>query len=564
MITLGLAVLFSAGCGPKAPSKPDPTTPQPTASAASAVPWFQEVGSSAGLTFTHQTGHRQKHLMPEINTAGVGVLDFDNDGLMDIWCVQAGSLYPDATNAPGHRLYKNLGGWKFKDVTEAAGIGAFATGYGMGIACGDYDNDGFVDVFISQVGENRLYHNNGNGTFTETSVRAGVAGSGWSSSAAWIDYDRDGWLDLVVTHYLVWSIGSEPECFSRGGRPDYCSPLNYQAPAKTVLYHNRGNGTFEDVSARAGLSRVTGTGLGVTTADVNGDGWPDLYVVNDAMPNHLWINQKDGTFKEEAMLRGCAVNAMGLSEAGMGVIALDPRARGQWDFFVTHLASEFNRYYANSNGWFTDLVTPKGPGATSWGTTGWGVVLADFDLDGESDFYVANGRVRFGAVDLDSKNPYAEPNQLLRGIGALEFEPTSTIDGTTPPLLASSRALAAADFDNDGAIDLVVANRDDRYHLLKNVAPRKGAFIQLRILESLRRDAVGAVVQLQAGGRTYRKQVQPNEGYCSSHDPRLHFGLGKATTVDSVDVLWQDGATERFGALEANRLHVLTRHAAKR
>ena len=519
--------------------------------------WFEEIGEKAGLTFIHRTGHQQKHLMPEINTGGIGVLDFDQDGLMDIICVQGGSLYQPSSHAGGHKLFKNLGAWKFQDFTDQAGLRSERTGYGMGVACADYDNDGDTDIFITQMSSNLLYRNDGRGKFQEVGLQSGVAGSGWSSSAAWVDYNRDGLLDLFVARYLEWRLESEVECFSRGGRPDYCSPLNYQAPAKGLLFRNKGDGNFEDVSEQSGISARVGTGLGVAVADFNKDGWHDIYVANDAMPNHLWINQRNGHFQEEAMLRGCAVNAIGLSEAGMGVVAVDLLERGQWDLYITHLANEFNRFYSSSNGWFTDLVHPQGPAQGSWPMTGWGTTFADFDNDGWIDLYNANGRVKFGPSDLSPTDVYAEPNQLLRGIGLGSFKPVDPVDATAPSLLASSRALASADFDNDGMLDLVVANRDNRPHLLRNIAPKKGNWIAFKILTKNGADAIGSVLTLLSVGRTRMKQIQPNEGYCSSHDPRIHFGLGESVGIEKVIVQWPNGSIEEHGPLPANQIHTI-------
>lgn len=565
LLLTGLSLL-GIGCSPSSPNPSSPAVEGTNANlkAALSTVWFQEFSDPAGFRFEHTSGHREKFLMPEINTGGVGVLDFDNDGLFDILCVQGGSLYPDATNAPSHQLFRNTGGFRFVDVTAQSGLPTTANGYGMGVACGDANNDGSVDIFITQVGSNRLYLNQRNGTFRDATREAGLHSDGWATSAAWVDYDRDGFLDLLVAHYLEWTLQSEVECFSRGGRPDYCSPLNYQAPAKSRLYRNRGNGTFQDVTDTSGLGGAVGTGLGVGTADFNGDGWPDFYVANDAMPNHLWINQRDGTFKNEAMLRGCAVNAIGLSEAGMGVAVVDLMGRGQWDLFITHLANEFNRVYTGSNGWFKDHTTPKGPGATSWAYTGFGVVFSDFNNDGLTDLYVANGRVRYGPTDLDPKSPYAEPNQFLRGIGPDEFEPVQPLDATLPTLLASSRGLAVSDFDNDGKQDLVVANRDNRFHLLKNIATPIGHFVTLRLLNPSGRDAIGSVVEVTSGGRTQRKQVQPNEGYCSSNDPRLHFGLGTNARPEQVVIHWFNGPSQSLGPLDGDRLHVIRQNGPSR
>ncbi|MHB8522931.1 MAG: CRTAC1 family protein [Limisphaerales bacterium] len=520
------------------------------------APWFEEVAAKARVDFHHTSGHTHRFYMPEMETGGVGLLDYDGDGLLDILCVQGGSLDPAITNQPGCKLYHNLGNWRFEDVTERAGVGGHGE-YGMGCACADFDGDGRIDIYETTLGHNILYHNNGDGTFTDVTAKAGVANGSWSTSAAFFDRDGDGRLDLVVVNYLNWSIATELDCFSRGGLPDYCSPLNYKAPAMDTLYHNRGDGTFEDVTRAAGLDKAYGNGLGVVCADFNHDGRPDIFVANDAMPNQLWINQGNGRFVDEAMIRGCAVNALGMTEAGMGVAAVDLWQRGWLDLFVTHLVNEGNRLWANTNGYFVDTVMPKGPGAPSLPYTGFGLAFADFDNDGVLDLYVANGKVKLGETRFDPNDPYAEPNNLLRGLGNGQFEEVLPHGGTTPPLIATSRGLAVGDLDNDGALDVVVINRDGPVHVLRNLAGRRGHWIMFRVLNRKGVDAIGASVRIEAGDKVQWRRVAPNEGYCSSSDPRVHFGLGAAAQVERATVLWPDGAQESFGPLAAGRLHEL-------
>ena len=547
-------VLIWPGC-----SKPPPVTtlppPPPTAQAVSSDPWFEEIAAQANLDFHHISGHTGPFYMPEINVGGVGLLDYDGDGYLDVYCVQGGYLDPAvSTHRPVSRLYRNLGGWKFMDVTEKAGVGN--RGYGNGCACADFDGDGYPDIYVTNTGTNILYRNNGNGTFTDITQRAGVGHVGWSSSAAFVDYDLDGHLDLIVANYLRWSRSSEVPCYSRGGVPDYCSPLNYQAPAMGTLYHNRGDGTFEDVTVAAGLDKAYGPGLGVATGDFNQDGWPDIFVANDAMPNQLWINQGNGKFVDEAMIRGCAVNAMGMSEAGMGTAAVDIFQRGWLDLFVTHLVGEGNRLFVNSNGFFTDTVTATGPGAQSDPYTGFGVGFCDFDNDGILDLYIANGRVKLGRHDLDPRDPYAEPSLLYRGLGGGRFQPVP-LGGTARQLLATGRGAAFGDLDNDGGVDIVVVNRDGPIHLLRNRVGSRGHWILLKVLDARGALAVGAMVRLETEGKTQWRQLQPNTGYCSSNDPRLHFGLGTAARVECITVRWPVGAVESFGPFDANRIYEL-------
>jgi enediyne biosynthesis protein E4 len=405
------------------------------------------------------------------------------------------------------------------------------------------------------LGANILYRNNGDGTFTDVSREAGVADKSWGTSAAFFDYDGDGYLDLIIANYLKWSRESELECYSRGGLPDYCSPSNYKAPAMSTLYHNKGNGTFENATLSAGLDKAYGNGLGVVCADFDRDGRPDIFVANDAMPNQLWMNQGNGRFIDEAMIRGCAVNSLGAAEAGMGVASVDLYQRGWLDLFVTHLVDEGNRLWINTNGYFIDAVKPKGPGAPSLPYTGFGLAFADFDNDGNLDLYVANGKVKYGHTQLDSNDPYSEPNTLLRGLGNGDFEQVMPNGGTTRPLIATSRGLAAGDLDNDGAVDLVVINRDGPAHLLRNLLAKRGHWIMFSVLNQNGSDALGAMLRIDAGGRSYWRQVQPNQGYCSSHDPRLHYGLGHAEKVDSITVYWRKGKEESFGPVDVDRIY---------
>ena len=563
-LVAALLTASSAGCS-NSPSAPGAvqTTNSGSTHDGPAVPWFEEVASQANLNFRHTSGHAARFYIPEMETGGVGLLDFDNDGLLDIYCVNGGSLDPAVTNRTGNRLYRNVGNWRFEDVTDKAGVAGHDT-YGMGCACGDYNEDGFVDIYVTGLARNILYRNNGDGTFTDVTDPAGVRSGSWGTSAAFFDYDGDGHLDLIVANYLKWSKEAELNCFSRGGLPDYCSPLNYKAPAMDTLFHNRGDGTFENVTVSAGLDKAYGNGLGVVCADFNRDGKPDIFVANDAMPNQLWVNQGNGKFIDEAIIRGCAVNRMGIAEAGMGIGAVDIFQRGQIDLFVTHLEAEGNRLWVNTNGIFTDWVTPKGAGATSLPYTAFGVVFADFDNDGELDVYVANGKVKHGQRQFDSEDPYAEPNTLLRGLGQGEFEDVSPTGGTLTPLIATSRGASVGDLDNDGALDVVVVNRDRPVHLLRNLVGGRGHWIMFNVLNRRRCYAINAVLRIDAGDKSWWRSVIPNQSYCSSNDPRVHCGLGPAQQVDRVTVWWPDGACETFGPFDANRLYGLGQGAGAR
>jgi hypothetical protein len=521
--------------------------------------WFEEVAAQSGLDFQYRTGHSGRYLMPEIKGGGVGLLDYDADGLLDVFCVQAGVLDPTNNQRPTHRLFRNLGNWQFQDVTATAGVGGDGR-YGMGCACADYDGDGHVDIHLTHVQGSLLYRNNGDGTFSDVTAQAGLTNVTWGVGSTFFDLDGDSQLDLFIANYLRWNLEAEVECFSRGGMPDYCSPLSYAAPAMDTLYRNRGDGTFEDITLRAGLDKAYGNGLGVATADFDRDGRFDLFVANDAAPNQLWMNQGTLPLVDQALIRGCAVNALGMSEAGMGISSVDLDNNGWRDLFVTHLVGEANRLFMNTNGQFLDVVDPAGPGITSWPYTSFGLGFFDFDHDGILDLYVANGRVKRADRDLDPNNPYAEPNQLLRGIGNTRFEEIPNAGGNRP-LIESSRGAAFGDLDNDGDIDVVVVNRDGPTHLLRNVAPKQGHWITLRILEDNGSDAIGAEVMIQAGDQKLWRSVSPHESYASSNDPRVHCGLGPIAEVRQIQITWPDGQVRVFENLSADQFYKVRREA---
>jgi enediyne biosynthesis protein E4 len=544
-----------AGCSPEPGDSPTPDPRQEVA--VSADPWFEEVAAPSGITFEYQTGHSGRYLMPEIKGGGVGLLDFDGDGLLDIFCVQAGALDPSNTLRPTHRLFRNLGNWQFEDVTESAGVGGDGR-YGMGCACADFDGDGHVDIHITHVQGSLLYRNNGDGTFSDVTDRAGLTNVAWGVGSAFFDLDGDSHLDLFIANYLRWTIAGEVDCFSRGGMPDYCSPLSYSAPAMDTLYRNRGDGTFENVSIQAGLDKAYGNGLGVVAADFDRDGRFDIFVANDASPNQLWMNQGSLPLVDQALIRGCAVNALGMSEAGMGITSVDLDNNGWRDLFITHLVGEANRLFMNTNGRFLDVVEPEGPGIPSWPYTSFGVGFFDFDHDGVLDLFVANGRVKRADQDLDPTNPYAEPNSLLKGLDNARFQEVHNA-GMAMPLIASSRGAAFGDLDNDGDIDIVVVNRDGPIHLLRNIAPKLGHWTSLRILDEFDRDAIGAEVRIRAGDKTYWRAVTPHESYASSNDPRIHCGLGPIARVAQVEVTWPDGHIQLFENIPADRFYEVRR-----
>jgi enediyne biosynthesis protein E4 len=519
-------------------------------------PWFEDVAERAGIRFVHRSGHRDKFYLPEIMGGGAALFDMDNDGFLDLYLVQSGSLSSPADKAPGNRLYRNRGDGTFEDVT--ADSGADVAGYGMGVAAGDFDNDGNVDLYVTNFGANVLLKGDGHGHFTDVTAKAGVASSGWSTSAAFLDYDGDGYLDLFVVHYLNWQPSAEVECYSLTGVPDYCSPRTYDLPSSATLYHNNRDGTFTDVSDSAGLRAAVGNGLGVVAGDVNGDGRIDVFVANDGTPNQLWINKDGKRFEDAALVMGCAIDLDGRPKAGMGVHMADVDGDGDLDLLVVNLDGESDSFYRNERTFFRDDTSAVGLRTVSRPFTRFGTALLDFDNDGLLDIYEANGRVGRQS-ELYSSDPYAEPNLLFRGLAGPRFEEVKPRGGTRSLLVATSRAAAFGDIDNDGGIDIVVANRDARPYLLHNIVAGRGHWVMFRVVDEHGRDAIGAEVTMTVGARAIHRDVRAAYSYLASNDPRVHVGLGKETAARNVSVRWPDGSRQLFGDFPADRIVTLRR-----
>lgn len=528
---------------------------RPVPVAAQGRAWFEESAEKSGIRFTHRSGHGDKFYLPEIMGGGAALFDMDGDGDLDLYLVQSGNLFAPRDKADGNRLYRNRGDGTFEDAT--AGSGADAAGYGMGVAAGDFDNDGRVDLYVTNFGGNVLLKGDGRGHFADVTAKAGVASTGWSTSAAFLDYDADGDLDLFVVHYLNWQRSAEVECYSLTGVPDYCAPKTYDLPSQSTLFRNNGDGTFTDETDRAGLRAAAGNGLGVVAGDVNGDGRIDVFVANDGTPNHLWMNRGGGRFEDVGLAMGCAVDLDGKAKAGMGVSLADVDGDGDLDLLVVNLDGESDSFYRNEKTFFKDDAAAVGLRTISRPFTRFGAALLDFDNDGLLDLYEANGRVGRQST-MHSSDPYAEPNLLFRGLAGPRFEEVTPRGGTSPLLVASSRAAAFGDIDNDGGLDIVVVNRDARAHLLRNVANR-GHWAMLRVVDDHGRDALGAEVTMTVGGRTIRRDVRAAYSYLASNDPRMHVGLGTDRVVRDVTIRWPTGQRERFGDLEADKIVVLRR-----
>jgi len=537
----------------------------------SSIPLFREAAEEVGLKFHHFTGIMGQYFMPEIMGAGVALFDYDNDGDLDVYLVQGTMLDPteDPRKAkfppppgwqPGNRLFRNLlsetGRLEFADVTEKAGVGH--VGYGMGVAVGDYDNDGFQDLYVTNFGHNVLYHNNGDGTFTDVTAQAGVDDPRWSTSAAWIDYDRDGRLDLFVANYLDFTVKGNKQCYASTGERDYCTPKMYQ-PVPARLFHNRGDGTFEDVTESAGIGAAIGPGLGVVCADFNSDGWPDIYVANDGAAAHLWINQRNGTFKEQGLLSGTAYNAEGAPQAGMGVAAGDFDDDGDEDIFKTNLTNEGGNLYVNDGrANFYDASAEFGLLQPTVPYTGFGTDWFDYNNDGYLDLFIANGAVNRIESLRGSPYPFHQNNQLFRNEGdGKKFREMTGVAGPALALSEVSRGAAFGDVNNDGAIDVVVANNNGPARLLLNQTRSLNHNHWLLVrLEAANgnRFAMGAKVEVRLRGRKLLRRAHTDGSYLSANDVRVHFGLGDSAKIEKLTVFWPDGRGEEWDRVDADRM----------
>jgi len=555
MLLLGLA-----GCA---------ASPKNTASAP-APEWFTDVAQAAGLDFTHVNGMSGRFYYPEIMAPGVGLFDYDNDGDLDVYVTQGHLL---GTNGPsdgtGDRLFRNdtvtnpdgTHTIHFTDVTTPSGISLRS--YGMGIAAGDFNNDGFVDLYRTGLSGAVLLRNNGDGTFTDVTKAAGVGDpGGWGVSATFFDYDRDGWLDLFVGNYLIYSLAGDVQCLSVTGRRDYCPPNSYRAQP-SHLYHNRGNGTFEDVTAKAFVNGAYGPALGSATADFNNDGWIDLYVANDGQPNQLWINQHDGTFKDTAFLAGAAVSGTGQAEASMGVDAGDFDNDGDEDLFITNWLDQMNVLYLNDGaGNFEDRRAAAGLGPPSLAKTGFGAGWMDFDRDGWLDLFVANGGVATIEALARANDPFPlkMTPQLYRNLGTGRFEDVSSRAGSVFKIADVGRGAAFGDIDNDGDTDIIVGNTNGKLRVLVNGEPNRNHWLGLRLVAPVQRsgrlqpadrlpeggrhdgrvrDMLGARVQIvRANTPALWRRARADGSYASANDPRVLVGLGASAEPPRVKVTW--------------------------
>jgi hypothetical protein len=541
------ALLMLSGC--TGARKPAPPAGSPSAIAQPGL--FQDVAGAAGIRFQHASGATTDHRFAEITGSGCAFLDFDRDGWLDVFLLDAGSLdsgKPPARNA----LYRNVEG-RFQDITEDSGL--VSTGYSQGVAVGDYDNDGYPDLYVTAYGRNHLFHNErGSGRFKDVTEPAGVAdvdqGPRYSLSAAWGDYDRDGDLDLFVTHYVVWRPETDQPCVNALGKRGYCSPEKYQGD-RSRLYRNEGNGTFKDVSERTRIGQAKGRAMGAVWLDFDDDGWEDLFVTCDLTPNLLFRNTGKGGFEEVALDANVAYGEMGTPLSGMGVAAGDYDNDGREDLHVTNFSHQPNSLFLNrGRGLFENTSVLSGIAEPSNLLLGWGCEFLDYDLDGRQDVVVANGHIQEEIARLVPGLTYAQPKSLYRNLGDGLFRslPDGIGDLAVPTV---ARGLAVGDYNNDGRPDLLVNNQNGAAQLLRNQGTGTAHSLSIELVgRRSNRDGQQARITVYAAGKRQVRRARTNGSFCSSSDPRVLFGTGTAVTVDRVEVRWPGGAT------------VLTRHLA--
>ncbi len=578
-----LATLILTACGRgSSANAPAPETSVSKPASAEGE-WFVDRAKEAGLDFVHFNGMSGELYYPEIMAPGVGLLDYDNDGDLDIYVVQGQMLgktktLKDAVYQPlgplKDRLYRNdltvnadgTRTIRFADVTDASGINVQS--YGMGVAAGDFDNDGWVDIYRTGLDQSVLLRNNGNGTFSDVTKQSGTSNRGaWAVPAAFVDFDRDGWLDLYVGNYLIYRIETDLDCQDLTGQGDYCPPSNYRAQPDR-LFRNRRNGTFEDVTARALVGGADGPALGVSTADFNGDGWIDIYVGNDGAANQLWINQKDGTFKDTAFLSGVAVSGAGNAEASMGIDAGDFDNDGDEDLFITNWMSQMNALYVNEGAaLFEDRRAQTGLGAPSLAKTGFGTAWFDYDNDSWLDLLAVNGSVARIEAQAREKDPLPlrMANQLYHNTGNARFEDVSSRAGAVFKLLHVGRGAAFGDVDNDGDEDVLIGNASGPLQLLVNNVGNRRHWIGLRLVgASVARDMLGArVAVVGKNSPPLWRRARADGSYASANDPRVLVGLGDSADAHRVRVQWPDGRTEEWPEVAVDRWTTLKEGTGK-
>ena len=539
---------------------------------------FQDVTAQTALAnFKHRSGSAAKDYILEAPSGGVAVLDYDGDGLADVYLINGSTIaaMQGKEKPPRAALYRNLGNWKFEDVTAKAGV--TNERWGMGVAVGDYDNDGRPDIYVGNFGVSRLYHNNGDGTFTDVAEKLGVARKGWSTGASFGDYDRDGRLDLFVPGYLDFDLNNLPPNPSEAARSDkvgmnycqfrgmpvLCGPRGLKGEGDT-LYHQRPDGTFEDVSDKTGVNDPQKYyGFSSAFVHINDDDLLDLLVINDSTPKQFYVNKGDGTFEEAGYPAGIALNENGREQAGMGLGVGDYDNDGRVDFYVTNFSDDSNTLYHNDgDGNFSDVSFPSGHGEITMPFLGWGTSFIDYDNDGWKDVFIVNGHVYPGVDNYQWGTSYAQQPVLFRNLAQGRFERVPAAPGSGLSIAIPGRGLALSDFDGDGRVDAVINNIDSSPTLLKNVTKPSGHWVELRLIGDVSkkspRDATGAIAYLTTGKIRQRQDVVSGASFSSHNDSRLHFGIGDATRIDRLEIKWPSGALEIVTVTGCDRLLTIT------
>jgi enediyne biosynthesis protein E4 len=519
---------------------------------AAGQPQFTDVTTAAGVRFRHNSGAAGKKYLPETLGSGAAFLDADNDGWQDIFLVNSRN-WPGQSGAPSYSaLYRNNRNGTFTDITRQAGLAVEM--YGLGVSAADYDNDGRTDIYVTGLGPNRLFHNTGRGTFEDVTARAGVGDPGFSASAAWFDYDRDGKLDLFVTNYVQWTLETDRFCTLDGKSKSYCTPESYKGQSPT-LYRNRGNGTFEDVTRKAGLYDPSSKGLGVALIDYNNDGHLDLFVANDTQPNRLYQNTGKGTFTDVGVSAGVAFNEAGVARAGMGTDAADYDGSGRQSLIVGNFSNEMMALYSNEG---TGLFMDQAPGSTigkaSQLTLTFACFFFDFDLDGLLDIFAANGHVADDISTVQPRIAYAEPAHLFRNAGSKKFDEVTAKSGAALSQRVVARGAAYGDFDNDGDLDLLITTNNGPARLLRNDGGNENHAVRIRAIGTTsNRDAIGAKVRVVLDdGSAHWRMVKTGSSYCSQSELPVTIGLGARTAVRSVEVTWPTGRKETVTGVRAD------------
>lgn len=520
---------------------------------------FRDVTAAAGVKFVHNNGAYGKKYLPETLGPGVAFIDYDNDGWPDIFLVNGTDWPGHATKHTTPKLYHNNHDGTFTDVTHKAGLDVEM--FGLGVAVGDYDNDGYDDLFVTAYGQSHLFHNNGNGTFADVTQRAGFAGvKEFSTSAAWVDYDRDGRLDLVVANYVTWSPEADLYCTMDGKSKSYCTPESYKG-ASIRLWHNNGDGTFSDVTKHAGLYEPTSKTLGIAILDFDNDGWPDILLSNDTQPNKLYRNNGNGTFTEKAVVAGVAFSEDGVARAGMGVDTADYDRSGNTSLMITNFSNQMISLYHNEGrGLFVDEAPRSEVGRASLLTLGFGCFFFDYDLDGWPDILVVNGHIDPDIQKVQANVKYAEPPHLFRNLGKGKFAEVTKTAGATFAAARVGRSVAYADAYNNGRLDILMSTNGGPVSLFKN-EPVGTANHSLRVKlvgTKSNRDGIGAVVSVTTAEGTQTQMLRSGSSYLSASEVVLTFGVGQQNKVDSVEIRWPSGQGDKLGATHAGQTVTVT------